>query len=389
MAAPQVQEISIKSSNVLIISFDQAIDDSVNVPITCFSLNYGRVPVTEWSYRGTSEIVLKFGKQLKAKDKLEVNYQPPEDVKQALRAPVAANASTITMRRNAVRAFYKVPALNQIRPDESAWNEMANLGSSGDVASDSNPETGGGSTGWDDTCDNGSGGGSGASGGSGGTNSQTARYPNTARPNPRSATPDDFILAYGLREAIQLSNIDDGDASQPNTDKIWMAIQDACALIDNYIMQAGKAGKLLISSNRRRTALIIARYYLDSVRRREDVKGDYEQCLKELAQATSIETVVRSEDAWWADQCSGRSNNGIRSFRVPQHYNGVSGKGLSGWWTDSGYVESDDWRYDRYGSESNNDQGNWEGSRSSVQDDSRNPDQPTDDGGEQNSSNRS
>ena len=368
-------------------SFDQAIDDSVNIPITCFSVNYGRVPVISWRYRGTAEIVLKVGKPLKAKDKVEVNYQPPDDVKQALRAPVAANASTITMRRNAVRAFYKVPALNQIGPNEAAWNEMSNLGSNSEVGTAANPEMGNGASGWDDTCDNGSSGGSG-SGGSG-SGSANARYPNTARPNPRSATPDDFILAYGLREAIQLSNIDDGDASQPNTDKIWMAIQDACALIDNYIIQAGKAGQLLISSNRRRTALIIARYYLDSVRRREDVKNDYEQCLKELAQATSLETVVRPDDPWWADQCSGRSNNGIRSFRVPQHYNGVSGKGLSGWWTDSGYSETDDWRYDRFGSESNNDQGNWDGSRSSIKDDSRNPDQPTDAGGERNSSSRS
>jgi len=387
MAAPQVQEISVKSSDTLLMSFDQAIDDSVNIPITCFSVNYGRVPVISWRYRGTAEIVLKVGKPLKAKDKIEVNYQPPDDVKQALRAPVAANASTITMRRNAVRAFYKVPALNQIGPNEAAWNEMSNLGSNTEVGTNANPEMGNGSSGWDDTCDNGSSSG-GGSGGSG-SGSANARYPNTARPNPRSATPDDFILAYGLREAIQLSNIDDGDASQPNTDKIWMAIQDACALIDNYIIQAGKAGQLLISSNRRRTALIIARYYLDSVRRREDVKNDYEQCLKELAQATSLETVVRPDDPWWADQCSGRSNNGIRSFRVPQHYNGVSGKGLSGWWTDSGYSETDDWRYDRYGSESNNDQGNWDGSRSSIKDDSRNPDQPTDDGGERNSSNRS
>lgn len=386
MAAPQVQEISVKSSDTLLMSFDQAIDDSVNIPITCFSVNYGRVPVISWRYRGTAEIVLKVGKPLKAKDKVEVNYQPPDDVKQALRAPVAANASTITMRRNAVRAFYKVPALNQIGPNEAAWNEMSNLGSNSDVGTAANPETSGGSSGWDDTCDNGSSGG--GSGGSG-SGSANARYPNTARPNPRSATPDDFILAYGLREAIQLSNIDDGDASQPNTDKIWMAIQDACALIDNYIIQAGKAGQLLISSNRRRTALIIARYYLDSVRRREDVKNDYEQCLKELAQATSLETVVRPDDPWWADQCSGRSNNGIRSFRVPQHYNGVSGKGLSGWWTDSGYSETDDWRYDRFGSESNNDQGNWDGSRSSIKDDSRNPDQPTDAGGERNSSSRS
>ena len=381
MAAPQVQEITVKSSDTLLMSFDQAIDDSVNVPITCFSINYGRVPVTRWRYRGTSEIVLTIGKPLTAKDKIEVNYQPPDDVAQALRAPVKTGASTITMRRNAVRAFYKFPALNQLRVNEAAWNEMSNLGSNTDVGTTGNPELEGGTSGWDDTCDNGS------SSGSSGTGAANQRYPNVSRPNPRSATPDDFILAYGTREAIQLSNIDDGDASQPNTDKIWMAIQDACALIDNYIIQAGKAGKLLISSNRRRTALIIARYYLDSVRRREDVKNDYEQCLKELAQATTLETVVRPDDPWWADQCSGKSNNGIRSFRVPQRYNGVSGKGLSGWWTDSGFAEADDWRYDRYGSEGNNDEGNWEGSRRGNLDDSRNPDQPTDDGGKRISGN--
>ena len=66
MAAPQVQEISVKSSDTLLMSFDQAIDDSVNVPITCFSINYGRVPVTSWRYRGTSEIVLKVSKPHKS-----------------------------------------------------------------------------------------------------------------------------------------------------------------------------------------------------------------------------------------------------------------------------------------------------------------------------------
>ena len=47
----------------------------------------------------------------------------------------------------------------------------------------------------------------------------TGPYPKPARPNPRSATPDDFVMAYGLREAIQLTNIDDADATQPNTEK--------------------------------------------------------------------------------------------------------------------------------------------------------------------------
>ena len=381
MAAPQVQEITVKSSDTLLMSFDQAIDDSVNVPITCFSINYGRVPVISWRYRGTSEIVLKIGKPLTAKDKIEVNYQPPDDVAQALRAPVKTGASAITMRRNAVRAFYKLPALNQLSANEAAWNEMSNLGSNGDIGTPGNPELENGSEGWNDTCDNGSTGSSSAG-------AANRRYPNTARPNPRSATPDDFILAYGAREAIQLSNIDDGDASQPNTDKIWMAIQDACALIDNYVVQASRGGKLLISSNRRRTALTIARYYLDSVRRREDVKSDYEMAIKDLDRAMSMESVVRPDPPWWADPCNPNRGAGVRSWRVPQHYNGVSGKGLSGWWTDAGAEEVDDWRYDRLNSETNNDSSNWTGGVL-ADGDSRSPVQPADDGGTRYSSDNS
>ena len=116
--------------------------------------------------------------------------------------------------------------------------------------------------------------------------------------------PDDFILAYGLREAIQLTNIDNADAIEPNTDKLWMAIEDAAALIDNYINQASRAGKLLISSNRRRTCLIIARYYLDTVRRREDVKSDYEMCIKELDKSRTLEDTIRPDLPSWLDPCN-------------------------------------------------------------------------------------
>ena len=161
-----------------------------------------------------------------------------------------------------------------------------------------------------------------------------------------------------------------------------MAIQDACALIDNYIVQASRAGKLLISSNRRRTALVIARYYLDTVRRREDVYRDYELAIKDLDRAMSMESVVRPDPPWWADPCNPRRGNGIRSWRIPQYYNGVSGKGLSGWWNDSGFKEMNDWRYDRWNSESNNNEQNWGGGRSGNYDDTRMPDQPTDDGGD-------
>ena len=372
MAAPQLQEIQVKVSNKVLLTFDQALDTSVNVPLVSFSINYGKIPVTAWEYRGTAAIVLTVGKTLTTRDKIEVNYQPPDDVTTALRAPVQSGASTTVIRRVIVRAFYKVPALNMLRPSESDWNEMSNLGVNSDGPNNGDGvESGGGE--WDDTCSDPSGkGGNNADGGYG-------NYPIRPRPNPRTATPDDFILAYGLREAIQLSNLDDADATQPNTDKIWMAIQDACALIDNYIVQASRGGRLLISSNRRRTALIIARYYLDSVRRREDVKDDYERCITELERARTMEDVIRPDLPWWQDSCNPNRGNGVRSFRIPQRYNTYSGKGLSGWWNDSGAVEIDDWRYDRLNSEVNNNEGNWDGAL--TDDDSRLPKQPADDGG--------
>jgi len=392
MAAPQIQEITVKVSDKVLITFDQALDTTINVPLTAFSINYGKIPINSWKYYGTAAIVLTISRSLLPKDKIEVNYQPPEDMLVALRAPVADNASNVTIRRNVVRAFYKVPALIQLKPDETPWNAMSNLGASTDGFNEGdNPEGGGTEEDWD-VCDNGSEAG-GAVGKGRKLHSAAAgygNYPIRVRPNPRAATPDDFILAYGLREAIQLSNIDDADAIEPNTDKIWMAIQDACALIDNYIVQASRGGKLLISSNRRRTALIIARYYLDSVRRREDVKDDYERCISELDRARSMESVVRPDPPWWADPCNPRRGAGVISHRIPQYYNGVSGKGLSGWWVDSGFKEINDWRFDRWNSANNNNEPNRGGGGGSGNyDDSRLPEQPRDDGGDRYSGNSS
>ena len=379
MAAPQLQEIQVKTADKVLLTFDQALDTSVNVPLVSFSINYGKVPVTAWEFRGTAAIVLTIGQPVTGRDKIEVNYQPPEDVNVALRAPVSSGASATVIRRNVVRAFYKVPALIMLRKSESEWNEMSNLGVSEDGPNTGDGvESGGGE--WEDGCSDVSGSGVGGTSANGGVGGGYGNYPIKPRPNPRTATPDDFILAYGLREAIQISNLDDADATQPNSDKIWMAIQDACALIDNYIVQASRGGRLLISSNRRRTALIIARYYLDSVRRREDVKNDYERCITELERARTMEDVIRPDVPWWQDPCNPNRGRGVRSHRIPQRYNGVSGKGLSGWWNDSGAEETSDWRYDRLNSETNNDEPN---RRTAMEkdDDSRSPRQPADDGG--------
>ena len=387
MAAPQVTEIIQKHPSKFLVYFDQPLDEDVDFPTTCFSINYGKIPISGASYYGTSAILLLIDRELTFRDKTELNYQPPEDIAVAIRSPTANNASNVVLRRNAVRAFFKVPVKNMLPPDENPWMAHSNLGGGKVYVPDPDDPTMGDIPSID-LCGDGSiiigapPSGDGDDGGATQTLSGTPRtgrldqrnYPNATRPSPRTATPDDFILAYGLKEAIQLSNIDDADAVQPNDIKIWMAIEDATALIDNYIEQAGRGGKLLISSNRRRTALIIARYYLDTVRRREDVKNDYERAIVELDKARSLKDVERPQLPWWADPCY--KGGGVLSHRIPQYYNGVSGKGLDGWWVDSAAEESTDFRTASTNSQNNNDLDSGVGGGAP-----REPEQPTDNGG--------
>jgi len=395
MAAPQVTEVLQKVDDKILVYFDSPLDDSVEFPVTSFSVNYGRIPISGASYYSTAAILLVLDKKMTFRDKVEINYQPPEDLALAIRGTVGPESSNVVIRRNAVRAFYKLPVNNLLPVDENPWMSNSNLGGGKKYVPDpDSPEGGGGSEGID-ICGDGSivigGTGGGTNGGtpdengvapvaSGGASGSVRdfSYPNFERPTPRTATPDDFVLAYGLREAIQLTNIDDADAIQPNNEKLWMAIEDASALIDNYIQQASRGGKLLISSNRRRTALIIARYYLDTVRRREDVKSDYEQCITELDKARSLKDIQRPDIPWWADPCNPNRGGGVRSHRIPQYYNGVSGKGLDGWWVDSSAEQKSDFRDNNVNSQNNNDDDNGSVGGGSAP---REPEQPTDDGG--------
>jgi phage gp36-like protein len=337
MAAPKLLEFTVKEQTKGVLVFDQALDSSVNVPETSFSLNYGQIPIQSLRYLSTDSVELTFSRNVTEGDKFFLSYQPPNDIDRALRAPVKDGASVATVRRNAVRAFFKVPGLNliQLNEERAGWDEEANLGKYANGKGYSRRDKGS---------------------------------------NPRTATPDDFILAYGVKEAIQITNIDDADATQPNTERMWMAIQDANALIDSFINQSTKAGKLLVSSNRRRTSLILARYYLDTVRRREDVLKDYERAIKELEAATTYNMAVRPDEEMAINSRGGL----LRSWRVPQYYNGVSGKGLSGQWNDTAGDRIRDYRFDWYNAERNNNDPNFDGDR--LDRDSRLPQQPADDG---------
>jgi len=311
MATPKIKEITVPSTSTVMLWFDGPLDARVPVPVGCFTVNYGNYGVTTVNYASDTMITLGLDSFLSPWDEVFVSYEPPLDLKQCLRGPVPPTANDVVVKRNAVRAFYRVPARNQLAPDEKTDGSQvqANLGQT--------------------------------IGGYGFPYQNRSGTLTEHKSDPRSASVDDFILAYGLKEAIQLTNIDDAAATSVNAAKLRMAIQDANSLIDSYIEQSGKAGMVLITSNRRRTALIIARYYLDTVRRREDVFKDYENALKQMAAEREM-TAIRAGNG---DSAIDTPAGIMRSWRIPQRYNSVSGKGLSGWTTDTAGDQSPDFRW--------------------------------------------
>jgi phage gp36-like protein len=325
MATPKIKEILVSTTNTVMLYFDGPLDSRVATPVASFTVNYGQFGVVTVNYASDTMIALELDSFLSPWDEVFVSYEPPLDLQQCLRGPVPPTANDVVKKRNAVRAFYRVSARNQLAPDENTdgSHTQSNLGAT--------------------------------IGGYGFPYQDRSGVLAPGQSDPRSASPDDFIVAFGLKEAIQLTNIEDASATTVNVAKLRMAIQDANSLIDSYIEQSGKAGQVLITSNRRRTALTIARYYLDTVRRREDVRTDFESCLKQI-QAEMAMTAIRAGNG---DSAIDTPRGIMRSWRTPQRYNSVSGKGFSGWTTDTAGDQAPDYRIGWGAVGQNNDFPNW------------------------------
>lgn len=303
MAIPKIKEAILTNPNTVMLYFDNPLDNRVAVPVVSFTINYGQFGVETVNYASDTMVSLGVDSDLSPWDEIFVTYEPPTDISLCMRGPVPPTADDVVKKRNAVRSFYRFNVSNSLASNErtDGTRKNSNLG-----------ETIGG-----------------------------YGYPYQNRnSNPKNASADDFIVVYGLKEAIQLTNIDDASATSVNMAKLQMAIEDANALIDSYIEQSGKSGRVLITSNRRRTALIIARYYLDTIRRREDVYKDYVECLKQLDAERQM-TAIR---AGHGDSAIDTKRGIMRSWRIPQRYNAVSGKGFSGWSNDMGGDQSPDFR---------------------------------------------
>ena len=84
---------------------------------------------------------------------------------------------------------------------------------------------------------------------------------------------------FGMVEATELSNLDDASATQPNNPRIQAAIEDATIWLNGYVGVANVS---------RRMIGIVARYFLDTLRTRENVKYDYEQIVAEIERIRKI-----------------------------------------------------------------------------------------------------
>lgn len=323
---PKIKEALLTTPATIVLYFDNPIDKSVLVPTGSFTVNYGQYGVETVTYSSDTMLSVVIDSELSPWDEVFISYEPSLDLSACLRGPIPPGSNDVIKKRNAVRPFYRFSVRNTLAPDEKTdgSHKRSNLGQT----------IGGYGFPYQD---------------------RSGVLTKDNRSDPRSASPDDFILAYGLKEAIQLTNIDDASATSVDIAKLRMAIEDANALIDSYIEQSGKAGRVLITSNRRRTALIIARYYLDTVRRREDVYKDYVESLKQLDAERQM-TAIR---AGHGDSAIDTKRGIMRSWRIPQRYNGVSGKGFSGWNTDPAGDQAPDYRIGFGATGQNNIDNNW------------------------------
>jgi phage gp36-like protein len=127
--------------------------------------------------------------------------------------------------------------------------------------------------------------------------------------NCNQATVDYFVEVFGYQEAVELSNIDNPTGNSVDVDKIQIALNDAAALINNYILTAPPQGKILIAGSYRRTQAVIARWYLDILRPRQQVIEAAEKALQQLelwAAKSSPSSGLKWQEAYkyWGSYCS-------------------------------------------------------------------------------------
>jgi phage gp36-like protein len=106
----------------------------------------------------------------------------------------------------------------------------------------------------------------------------------------------DYISAFGLQDAVMISNPENALATGPNEYVIARALEDGEALFNSYVLNAPAANEVLVFPGKRRAILNFARYFLDTRCRRQLVIDDYEKSIKELKVFVESAVVVPVAD---------------------------------------------------------------------------------------------
>lgn len=132
--------------------------------------------------------------------------------------------------------------------------------------------------------------------------------------NCNPATVSYFIGVFGYNEALELSRLEDPTSNTINYDRIQIALNDASVLINNFIETSSPQGKLLIAGSYRRTQATLARYYLDTLRPRQQVVDAANAAMKQLdlwASKSSPSTGLKWQEAYryWNGACAMTMSN--------------------------------------------------------------------------------
>jgi phage gp36-like protein len=98
------------------------------------------------------------------------------------------------------------------------------------------------------------------------------------------AIQQDFVDAFGESEAIMLTNLDTPNATEISSAPMDSALRRASNLIDTYCGSRYSLPLNPLPEVVNGYCLDIARYFLDRVRDREDVRQRYEDAIKYLEQ---------------------------------------------------------------------------------------------------------
>ena len=102
------------------------------------------------------------------------------------------------------------------------------------------------------------------------------------------ANVDYFVDSYGIIESVELSNLDNPASVLVNCVVLNNALNDAGAYLDNAILRSAWCGGEAIKSLFKRYQIILARHYMDHIRRRPEVRQDYDDVMKLVTDASTM-----------------------------------------------------------------------------------------------------